>query len=421
MDLKLSETGNRRHVCDKAKTKQVIKAVTRGQPLLTTCREEAGPSRQPARHGEKCKDEGGGSRRRLLPDSVSGVRFRFLEIKMSSARCLHHILLSVSILLAVTFGTSSISNPLAWNIPENHNATSSDPNGTTTLPPTSTQSGSISPTVFPSSTQLNVVTTAITQDSTSNSTVTATNLPGSTKESFYTTETSLNSTSDDPNAMATTVLPKTTALAHTTGFTTPSNLSTNQPQPVSTATSTSASTSQGDNTTLTATSIAGISTTAKPPPSITTNSTTQVEGKPHELSYSEKAMTIFFSVLLGVAILAVVVYSLTRCRREGTQFMHRPLYNNSEEPGEQLSGFSGADRFKARDDTLVISGGLYDGPEVFNPTMTTEEDVGFHSDQLPFAPGPAQFRLEFLPEERERSPNCMASTFETFQPLEDEP
>ncbi|XP_036390077.1 sialomucin core protein 24-like [Megalops cyprinoides] len=336
---------------------------------------------------------------------------------MSSARCLHHLLFSVSILLAVTFGTPSISNPLGRNIPDNRNATSSDLNGTTQLPISSTQSGSISPTAFPSSTQLNVVTTPITQDSTSNSTVTATNLPSSTKESISTTETSLNSTPDDPNATATTLLSETTALAHTTGFTTPSNSSTNQPQPASTATSISASTSQVDHTTLTATGIS----TAKPPPSTTTNSTTQVEGKPHELSYSEKAMTIFFSVLLGVAILAVVVYSLTRCRREGTQFMHRPLYNNSEEPGEQLSGFSGADRYVARDDTLVISGGLYDGPEVFNPAMTTEEDVGFHSDQLPYAPGPAQFRLEFLPDDRERSPNHMASTFETFQPLEDEP
>ncbi|XP_059509467.1 sialomucin core protein 24-like isoform X2 [Stegostoma tigrinum] len=67
------------------------------------------------------------------------------------------------------------------------------------------------------------------------------------------------------------------------------------------------------------------------------------------------------------------------------------------------------------DDTLVISGGLYDESRVYNPNMTVlEEDDEFHGDYPAVTSKYSQFRLEFLPEEREVT--GQGSSFNTFQP-----
>ncbi|XP_018580811.1 uncharacterized protein LOC108918206 isoform X3 [Scleropages formosus] len=133
-------------------------------------------------------------------------------------------------------------------------------------------------------------------------------------------------------------------------------------------------------------------------------------GVPSGMSYSEKSMTIFFSVLLGIVVLVILMYIIKRCKRK-TQYSHRPLCNSSEET---------VDRFVAADDTLVISGGLYDGPCIYNPTINTlNEEEEFHNDQPPFAPRPTHFRLEFLNEDQEsKSLDYKTSKLETFQPVE---
>lgn len=78
------------------------------------------------------------------------------------------------------------------------------------------------------------------------------------------------------------------------------------------------------------------------------------------------------------------------------------------------------DRFVAADDTLVISGGLYDGPRIYNPTMTTLHDEEFNADH-PFPSQPTQFRLEFMNEDEEnKSPDHGTCSFETFQSVGNE-
>ncbi|KAJ8360361.1 hypothetical protein SKAU_G00168860 [Synaphobranchus kaupii] len=130
-------------------------------------------------------------------------------------------------------------------------------------------------------------------------------------------------------------------------------------------------------------------------------------GTPFKLKHSKKTMTIILSSLLGVAALVIFLYTLDRCKRKKTQYLHRPLYNNSEDT---------VDRFLPADDTLVISGGLYDGPRVYNPTMTTtNEDEDFHCDQPPFSSRSTQFQLQLLKEEGEKPPSSEASAFQTSQ------
>nr|XP_029527025.1 uncharacterized protein YBL113C-like isoform X1 [Oncorhynchus nerka] len=130
------------------------------------------------------------------------------------------------------------------------------------------------------------------------------------------------------------------------------------------------------------------------------------------LDNSEKGMTVFFSVVLGVFVLGIFMYTLNRWNQM-RQYSHRPLYNNSEaEVGGSL----------AADDTLVISGGLYDGSQIYNPTMTTTDmtEDEFNFDNRLHVSQRSQFRLEFLTEERESSPGYEASTFHTFQPIDDD-
>ncbi|XP_036426975.1 sialomucin core protein 24-like [Colossoma macropomum] len=121
------------------------------------------------------------------------------------------------------------------------------------------------------------------------------------------------------------------------------------------------------------------------------------------LNFSEMSMTILFSVVLGVIVLMVlgqIVYKVSRNKQRMVQYSHRPLYN--EDTGEQ---------FVVPDDTLVISGGLYDGPQIYNPTVTTLND----EDQPTFAYTPTQLRLEFLREEQGTDRDYEATSFETFK------
>ncbi|XP_066522495.1 sialomucin core protein 24-like isoform X2 [Hoplias malabaricus] len=127
------------------------------------------------------------------------------------------------------------------------------------------------------------------------------------------------------------------------------------------------------------------------------------------LNFSETSMTILFSVVLGVIVLIVlgqIVYKVSRSKHRMVQYSHRPLYN--EDAGEP---------FAVPDDTLVISGGLYDGPQIYNPTVTTLND----EDQHTFAYAPTQLRLEFLHEEHGTDREDEVITFETFRTTDPKP
>ncbi|XP_056241858.1 sialomucin core protein 24-like [Seriola aureovittata] len=89
------------------------------------------------------------------------------------------------------------------------------------------------------------------------------------------------------------------------------------------------------------------------------------------LDISEKNMTIVFSVALGVFGVALVIFMFHRCKQK-IQYLHQPLNNTDD-----------TDAFVADDDTLIISGGLYDGHPIYDNVPTAPEDQ-------------SQFRLEFL-------------------------
>uniref|UniRef100_A0A3B4VH95 Flocculation protein FLO9-like n=1 Tax=Seriola dumerili TaxID=41447 RepID=A0A3B4VH95_SERDU len=87
------------------------------------------------------------------------------------------------------------------------------------------------------------------------------------------------------------------------------------------------------------------------------------------LDISEKNMTIVFSVALGVFGVALVIFMFHRCKQK-IQYLHQPLNNTND-----------TDAFVADDDTLIISGGLYDGHPIYDNVPTAPEDQ-------------SQFRLE---------------------------
>lgn len=173
-----------------------------------------------------------------------------------------------------------------------------------------------------------------------------------------TTAATTESTSQPPTIM--TPLTDSTSLATETPGTRP---------PTFTALSTPATQTTGgyistsDTTVLTtANSSHTVNTTSDP-----LNRTTQAV----RLNMSEKNMTILFSVVLGVFAMALVVAMLHKCKQK-IQYSHQPLHNTHD-----------TDAFVAADDTLVISGGLYDGHPIYDnvPTASTDQ---------------SQFRLEFL-------------------------
>ncbi|XP_047188736.1 sialomucin core protein 24-like [Scophthalmus maximus] len=89
------------------------------------------------------------------------------------------------------------------------------------------------------------------------------------------------------------------------------------------------------------------------------------------LNISEQNITIVFSVALGVFAVALVIVMSHRCKQK-VQYLHQP-FTNSDDP----------DAFVADDDTLIISGGLYDGHPIYDNVPTVSDDQ-------------SQFRLQFL-------------------------
>ncbi|XP_067863898.1 sialomucin core protein 24-like [Heptranchias perlo] len=134
--------------------------------------------------------------------------------------------------------------------------------------------------------------------------------------------------------------------------------------------------------------------------------TTGTSGSVLHLRKQEIIVTICLSTILGVVILTIIMYNVTKCKRRRAQYSHRPLYTSSyEEPGGS---------YNIPDDTLVISGGLYDESRVYNPNMTVlEEDDEIHSEYPAFSSKYSQFRLEFLPEESEATDQ--RPSFDTFK------
>ncbi|XP_043932381.1 uncharacterized protein LOC122806215 isoform X2 [Protopterus annectens] len=128
-------------------------------------------------------------------------------------------------------------------------------------------------------------------------------------------------------------------------------------------------------------------------------------GRKFSLNNSEIILTIVFSIVLGVAVLVLIMYSVNKCKKRREQYSHHRL--------ETIPYDDTADTYSVPDDTLVISGGLYDVPRVYNPTVSTLEDDNV-LDYLHFTSRPGNFRLEFLPEETEKEPSYMRTNFETF-------
>ncbi|KAM8975083.1 uncharacterized protein RCH25_038734 [Pelodytes ibericus] len=110
------------------------------------------------------------------------------------------------------------------------------------------------------------------------------------------------------------------------------------------------------------------------------------------LKHPEAILTSIFSTVLAVVILAVVFLTINKYRKRRSQYSHHPLHENH---------YESADIYSAPDDTLVISGGLYDAPRVYNPNMTVLEDEESQHDYVSFSSRPGQFRLEFLPGDKE--------------------
>uniref|UniRef100_A0A8C5LRH5 Uncharacterized protein n=1 Tax=Leptobrachium leishanense TaxID=445787 RepID=A0A8C5LRH5_9ANUR len=130
-------------------------------------------------------------------------------------------------------------------------------------------------------------------------------------------------------------------------------------------------------------------------PSTTNTSTTNtsttnlsVDTASSTLKRSEAILTSIFSTILVIVILAIFLFVFKKYRRRRSQYSHHPLREHVYESD---------DRYSTPEDTLVISGGLYDAPRVYNPNMTVLEDEDPQHDYVSFSSRPGQFRLEFLP------------------------
>ncbi|XP_053313545.1 uncharacterized protein LOC128475093 [Spea bombifrons] len=109
------------------------------------------------------------------------------------------------------------------------------------------------------------------------------------------------------------------------------------------------------------------------------------------LTHSEAILTSVFSIILAFVALAVLIYIVRKHSRRISQYSHHPLHETSNEPEE---------RYLPPEDTLVISGGLYDAPRIYNPNMSVLEEEEVQHDYVSFG-RPGQFRLEFLPGDKE--------------------
>ncbi|XP_034979930.1 uncharacterized protein LOC118089406 isoform X2 [Zootoca vivipara] len=160
------------------------------------------------------------------------------------------------------------------------------------------------------------------------------------------------------------------------------------------------------NVTTSATTLKPTVQPSKTAPLISSNSVSAIQfpAEGSGLSNSDTILTIFFAIVLALTILGFIIYIFNKYRKRRDQFSHHPLYDAS---------FETVDRYATPDDTLVISGGLYDAPRISNSNMTVYDDDELQIDQLPFSAQPGQYRLEFLPGEKEVD---FSSTYEgTFQ------
>uniref|UniRef100_A0A6J0SMH1 Uncharacterized protein n=1 Tax=Pogona vitticeps TaxID=103695 RepID=A0A6J0SMH1_9SAUR len=132
-------------------------------------------------------------------------------------------------------------------------------------------------------------------------------------------------------------------------------------------------------------------------------SANQFPAEPAHLKNSEVILTILFAIVLVLTILGFTLYILKTYRKWKEQYVHHPLCDTSSET---------VDRYTAPDDTLVISGGLYDAPRICNSNMMVYKDDELQNDSFLFNIQPQQLRLEFLPGEKE---NDFSSMYETFQ------
>nr|XP_040059077.1 sialomucin core protein 24-like isoform X2 [Gasterosteus aculeatus aculeatus] len=210
------------------------------------------------------------------------------------------------------------------------------------------------------------------------STLTPTNSTGQAAD--VSNSIAFSSTTRDGGTLATTTAapPESTGHPRTSNGT--SMLTTTTPPPpaatTSTAqtatghTSTAASTATADSSSTGSSSTGSSPTGSSPTDSSSTDSTGRTT-KGLRLNISEMSMTIAFSSVLGALGLAVVVFIFHKCKHR-IQYLHQPLNSTGD-----------ADEFAADDDTLVISGGLYDGHPIY--------------DNVPPVPADqSQFRLQFL-------------------------
>ncbi|XP_052456129.1 uncharacterized protein LOC128015918 isoform X2 [Carassius gibelio] len=204
----------------------------------------------------------------------------------------------------------------------------------------------------------------------------------------------------------------TTIVSNTTLGPNQSNVTglTGQPNTTENAQTTQSATSSAFNISSTAVTSTDNTTVVTKPTAITSTTVTQNsftslnKSQGDGLNHSEKSLTILFSILLGVIVLVVLghfVYKFIRSKESSIQYTHRRLHN--EDAGEP---------FAVPDDTLVISGGLYDGPQIYNPTMTVQNEE-FQIGTPGFSSRPTQFRLEFLREDQDRA-DPDTSSFQTF-------
>ncbi|XP_019369665.1 PREDICTED: uncharacterized protein LOC109295332 [Gavialis gangeticus] len=131
--------------------------------------------------------------------------------------------------------------------------------------------------------------------------------------------------------------------------------------------------------------------------------TTQVSTEGFHLKNSEDILSIGFSSIFVFAVLVIIMYSFLKYRKRKAQYSHHPLHDVSSET---------ADIYTTPDDTLVISGGLYDAPRIDNPSMTALDNDEVQADYLPLGSRSGQFKLEFSLDEKD-----LSYIFETFPSL----
>ncbi|OCT94328.1 uncharacterized protein LOC108708063 [Xenopus laevis] len=140
------------------------------------------------------------------------------------------------------------------------------------------------------------------------------------------------------------------------------------------------------------------------------NSTdTLTDGRISNLKDSETILTSIFGTVLGIVSLAITVFIFRKYKKRRSQYSHQRLNEYQ---------YDSSDRYSAPDDTLIISGGLYDGPRIYNPNMTALEEEDSQPDYVPFNSRPGQFRLEFLPGDKEMNPSFSGSTLDTYNSLQ---